>query len=69
MAFFKKSSTGLGELWSLTRFDGAALSEYAESMMFTDTRKGVVMLGVVSLLLLVASAIVYAILGYESLEG
>ncbi|MEN8177441.1 MAG: diguanylate cyclase [Pseudomonadota bacterium] len=67
MANFSKSSFGLVELWSLTRFDDKALSEYSESKMFADTRRGVVMLGLVLLLLLVSSAIVYAILGYESI--
>ncbi len=67
MARIDKSTGGLSELWSLTRFDGEELSDYAESMMFADTRKGIVMLGVVSLLLLTASAIVYAVLGYGTL--
>ncbi len=67
MALLQKTSFELGELWSLTRFDAAELSAYAESMMFADTRKGVVMLGMVSLLLLASSAIVYAILGFAPL--
>lgn len=61
----QKSLAGFGELWSLTRFDGAELSEYAESLMFGDTRKGLMTLGLVSMLLLAGSALAYSLLGFE----
>lgn len=67
MALLKKSLAGLGELWSVTRFDGVELSEYAESLMFSDARKGIIALGLVSLSLLVASALVYVLLEYDTL--
>ncbi|RDH85506.1 MAG: hypothetical protein DIZ78_11245 [endosymbiont of Escarpia spicata] len=67
MASNENIITGLTELWSLTRFDGAELSDFAESMMFHDTRKGIVILGLVSMFLLAASASVYALLGYDTI--
>jgi diguanylate cyclase (GGDEF)-like protein len=57
----------LGELWSLTRFDGVELSEYAETLMFGDTRRGLMTLGIVSMLLLAASALAYALLGFDGI--
>ncbi|MDX2505987.1 MAG: GGDEF domain-containing protein [Gammaproteobacteria bacterium] len=59
--------TSLAELWSLTKFNGAELTDYAESMMFQDTRKGIIILGMVSMFLLAASAVVYFLLGYDTL--
>lgn len=57
----------LSELWSLTRFEAHDLSDYAESVMFTDTRKGIAMLGLVSMILLIATAIMYTALDYDRL--
>ena len=59
--------TRLSNLWSLTRFDGAELSDYAESIMFQDTRKGIIILGLVSMFLLIAAALVYAFLDYDTI--
>lgn len=67
MTLLEKSLARLNELWSLTRYEGAELSEYAESLVFQETRKGIVILGLVSLLLLSASALAYALLGFEAL--
>jgi len=57
----------MSELWSLTRFDGAELTDYAESMMFQDTRKGIIILAMVSMFLLLASALMYTVLDYDIL--
>jgi len=67
MASKERTAAGLSELWSMTAFDGAELSSYAQSIVFEDTRKGVVALGLVSLFLLAASALVYALLGYDTI--
>ncbi|MCU7856575.1 MAG: hypothetical protein KZQ79_12945, partial [Candidatus Thiodiazotropha sp. (ex Lucinoma borealis)] len=67
MILLEKSLARLNELWSLTRYEGAELSEYAESLVFQETRKGIVILGLVSLLLLSTSALAYALLGFEAL--
>ncbi|MCU7878531.1 MAG: GGDEF domain-containing protein [Candidatus Thiodiazotropha sp. (ex Lucinoma borealis)] len=67
MTLLEKSLARLNELWSLTRYEGAELSEYAESLVFQETRKGIVILGLVSLLLLSTSAFAYALLGFEAL--
>ncbi|MCU7871316.1 MAG: GGDEF domain-containing protein [Candidatus Thiodiazotropha sp. (ex Lucinoma borealis)] len=67
MTLLEKSLARLNELWSLTRYEGAELSEYAESLVFQETRKGIVILGLVSLLLLSTSALAYTLLGFEAL--
>jgi diguanylate cyclase (GGDEF)-like protein len=63
----QKTLGSLAELWSLTRFDGAELSEYAETMMFSDTRRGLIILGIVSMMLLAASALAYALLDFDQI--
>lgn len=55
------------ELWSLTQFEAHDLSDYAESVMFNDTRKGITILGLVSMFLLVATAFMYSFLDYDKL--
>ncbi len=63
----KQRLQGLVDLWSLTRFGRPGLSEYAEKLMFLDARKGVVALGIVSLLLLSAATLLYALLGFDQI--
>ena len=55
----------LTSLWSPTQFNKQELCAYAEKWMLDDTRKGMYMLGSVSLLLLSASACVYGLLGFD----
>ncbi len=55
------------ELWSLTQFEAHDLTDYAESVMFNDTRKGITILGLVSMILLIATAIMYSFLNYDKL--
>lgn len=62
-----RTNIRLSELWSLTRFDGAELTDYAESIMFQDTRKGIILLAMVSMFLLLASALMYTVLDYDIL--
>lgn len=59
----------LASLWSPTKFSRQELSVYAEQWMLDDTRKGMYMLGSVSLLLLSASACVYSLLGFDPVYG
>jgi diguanylate cyclase (GGDEF)-like protein len=61
----EKSFGRLKALWSLTRFDDAGLSNYAQELVLNDTRKGVMVLGLVSVLLLACGAFFYTLLGYE----
>lgn len=67
MSAEQNTLNNFAELWSLTRFDGAELSEYAESLMFADTRRGLMTLGIVSMLLLAASALAYAVLSFDGI--
>lgn len=53
----------LMDLWSLTQFTGAELTQYAERFIADEVRKGVMVLGVLSLILLGAAATLYAFLG------
>lgn len=62
----EQQNPAFGELWSVTRFDGAELSAYAESMVFDDARRGLTTLGIVSMLMLAGAALAYALLGFDS---
>jgi len=57
----------LFELWSLTSFNDSGLAEYAEELVLHDTRKGVMVLGLVSLLLLAFGAFFYSLLGFDQI--
>ncbi len=63
--FIRHSLNALSEIWSLTDFNRSELSSYAQSLIFTDTRKGIITLCWVLFFILAGSAILYAYLGYE----
>jgi GGDEF domain-containing protein len=50
----------------MTRFGTQDLSAYAEDLVVADARKGITILGLLSLLLLSAAALLYAWLGYDT---
>lgn len=52
-------------IWSITSFRRSDLSEYAETSMFSDTRRGIIVLCWVLFALLVSSAALYYYLGYD----
>ncbi len=54
-------------MWSLTDFSRTELSDYAQNLMFVDTRKGIVTLCWVLFLILSSSAALYYHLGYEDI--
>lgn len=53
------------ELWSITKFDGAELSAYAESLMFSDIQRGLAVLGFVSMVILAAASLAYSLLDFD----
>lgn len=53
----------IASLWTATGFVGADLSAYAERLVAVETRQGVIMMSVVSLLLLGGAAIIYGVRG------
>ncbi|MDH5631902.1 MAG: GGDEF domain-containing protein [Gammaproteobacteria bacterium] len=54
----------LTKLWSVTQFRKGELTDYAESFIREEVRKGIMVLGVVSVLLLGAATTLYAMLGF-----
>ncbi|MDJ0739699.1 MAG: GGDEF domain-containing protein [Gammaproteobacteria bacterium] len=66
MSSSPQSTRAFGELWSVTRFDGAELSRYAETLIFADTRRGLMTLGLVSMVMLAGAALAYALLGFDN---
>ena len=58
-----KLNEGFADVWTSTGFVTEDLSAYAERLMAVETRHGVVMLSLFSLLLLGGAAILYAVLG------
>ncbi len=50
-------------VWSTTRFPEPEVTDYAESMMLEETRKGVMLMAVLSLLIQVAAVVLYQKLG------
>lgn len=54
----------LATLWSMTQFSRDDLIVYAEGLMVTETRRGVMTMSFVSLLLLVATSFLYTALGF-----
>lgn len=54
----------LRTLWSATSFACSDLSGYAERFMADEARRGVMLLGGVSLLLLAGAALLYSLLGF-----
>ena len=52
-------------LWSITGFAAEDLSRYAEGFMTHEVRRGVMTLGIVSLLLLAGAAFLYRTLGFS----
>jgi diguanylate cyclase (GGDEF)-like protein len=67
MEVIKKTLNALCYLWSVSRYEGTELSEYAESLVFADTRKGLIILGLVTFVLLATSSLVYLLLGFDLL--
>jgi diguanylate cyclase (GGDEF)-like protein len=67
MELVQKTLSRLGYLWSVSRYEGTELSQYASSLVFADTKKGLTILGLVSFLLLSTSALVYSLLGFDQL--
>ena len=65
--FLHQSFCFLSEIWSVTHFKQADLADYAQSLMFVDTRKGITTLCWVLFVILSASAILYAYLDYEDI--
>ncbi|MGD9164651.1 MAG: hypothetical protein PVF13_07815, partial [Chromatiales bacterium] len=65
MEVIKKTLNALCYLWSVSRYEGTELSEYAESLVFADTRKGLIILGLVTFVLLATSSLVYLLLGFD----
>lgn len=53
-------------LWAMTRFGNQDLSAYAEGLVVADARKGITILGLLSLALLSGAALLYAWLGYDA---
>ena len=54
-------------IWSITRFNSDAVTAYAEDMMLVDTRRGIALLGRISLIMLAAAGAVYFLLGFDLL--
>jgi diguanylate cyclase (GGDEF)-like protein len=50
-------------MWTSTRFDDATVTEYAERLMLRETRKGIILMAVLSLLIQVAAIALYQRLG------
>lgn len=61
---FRRSMNSLSDMWSLTDFTRIEVSDYAEKLMFVDTRKGIVTLCWVLFFILAFSAALYHHLGY-----
>ncbi len=57
---------GLRDIWSLTNFGQPGISEYAEQLIFLDTRRGVFLLSVVTMLMLATAAVLYSVLEFDS---
>ncbi|MDJ0880787.1 MAG: GGDEF domain-containing protein [Gammaproteobacteria bacterium] len=62
---FQQTKKMLNELWSLTQFQRVELSDYADTLVLNDIRKGIIILCWVLFLLLACSSALYTILGYE----
>jgi diguanylate cyclase (GGDEF)-like protein len=67
MELVQKTLSRLGYLWSVSRYEGVELSQYAESLVYADTKKGLTILGLVSCLMLSTSALVYSLVGFDQL--
>jgi diguanylate cyclase (GGDEF)-like protein len=52
-------------VWSATRFDDANVQNYAERMMLSETRRGVVSMAVLSLLIQTSAILLYKRLGFD----
>ena len=62
---YRNLKTWLCWFWSPTDFDNDELTHYAEQLMKTEVSNGVGILGLVTLLLLIAASILYGLLGYS----
>jgi diguanylate cyclase (GGDEF)-like protein len=67
MELIQKTLSRLSYLWSVSDYEGTELSQYAESLVFVDTKKGLTTLGFISCLLLSTSSLVYSLLGFDLL--
>ena len=62
---FVKAMNALRKLWSTSGFEDAALTGYAEQLLFADTRKGLALLSFVTLAILLSSAVMFHALNFE----
>jgi len=62
---FSKIMNNLSKLWSACGFEDTELVNYAERLLFTDTRKGLSILAFVTLAILLSSSILFYLLHYE----
>jgi len=65
MTRFAELGNKITGLWSITGFAADDLNRYAEDFMTHEVRRGVMTLGVVSLLLLAGAAVLYQLLGFS----
>ncbi len=63
-SFITKIFQNLNRLWSITEFSQTELSYYAERYIKEEVRRGITILGLVSLILLAAAAFLYSSLGF-----
>ena len=62
-AFCRATRNLLATVWSSTGFEDAAVTEYAERLMLEETRKGITVMAVLSLLIQIAAIALYQKLG------
>jgi diguanylate cyclase (GGDEF)-like protein len=62
-AFCRGSMAVLSTAWSSTRFDDSTVTEYAENLMLSETRKGITAMAILSLLIQVAAILLYRKIG------
>jgi diguanylate cyclase len=61
----QRACAALLRVWSATRFDDANVQNYAERMMLSETRRGVVSMAVLSLLIQTSAILLYKRLGFD----
>ncbi len=62
-SFWRGSFKLLSNVWTSTRFDEASVTRYAERLMLAETRKGITVMALLSLLIQVAAIALYQKLG------
>ncbi len=63
--FWQRSLGFLSNVWTSTDFDESRLTRYAENMMLAETRKGITVMALASLLIQVAALALYQKLGAQ----